>query len=214
MLIYNQCQKAYITSFALRFVEPKMLPDLTHSVQAARHLLGWQLVRTINGQKLAGMIVETEAYHQEDAASHSYRGRTPRVEVMFGPPGRAYVYFTYGMHYCMNVVTGPEGEGQAVLIRALAPSEGLDLMSSNRGGEKPEQELCNGPAKLCQALEINKNFNGHDLSREPLQLLPPAKKQDFAIVQTPRIGISRAIDQPWRFYISENPYVSRRLGYN
>lgn len=187
-----------------------MLPDLTDSLQAAPKLLGWRLARAIDGQELVGTIVETEAYHQSDAASHSYRGRTPRVEVMFGPAGRAYVYFTYGMHYCMNIVTGPTGEGQAVLIRALEPTKGLEVMRLNRGDDKTDRDLCNGPGKLCQALRLDKAFNGHDMTKPPLKLLPPVKDPDFEIVQTTRIGITRAMDEPWRFYIAGNPYISRR----
>lgn len=174
----------------------------------ARRLLGCLLIREIDGQKLVGRIVETEAYHQSDAASHSYKGRTPRVDVMFGPAGFAYVYFTYGMHYCMNVVTGPEGEGSAVLIRALEPLEGLDVMAQNRHGAALQQ-LTSGPAKLCQALQIDKTFNGHDLRVSPLilQIEPPVG--DKEIVQATRIGISQEVDRPWRFYIRGNAFVSK-----
>jgi DNA-3-methyladenine glycosylase len=177
---------------------------------AAPRLLGCLLVREYGGHRLAGRIVETEAYAEHDAASHSYRGRTPRTEIMFGAPGHLYVYFTYGMHYCANVVTGPEGFGSAVLIRAIEPLEGLDEMSLNRHGLHGEQ-LTNGPAKFCQAFAIDKDLNGHDLRQLPLQLLlGPAVPKD-AIVQTTRIGISQATDVPWRFYIRGNNYVSRPL---
>ncbi|HVV26218.1 MAG TPA: DNA-3-methyladenine glycosylase [Candidatus Saccharimonadales bacterium] len=174
----------------------------------APRLLGCRLVRVIDGQAVSGRIVETEAYNQADAASHSYRGETERTRVMFGPPGFLYVYFTYGMHYCCNVVTGPTGYGSAVLIRALEPLGGEPIMRENRPGLSGET-LTNGPAKLCQALAIDKRLNGHDLRTEPLKLfiepaLPPAD-----IVQTTRIGISQAQDQPWRFYIKGNPYVSK-----
>jgi DNA-3-methyladenine glycosylase len=174
----------------------------------APRLLGCLLVRELDGQTLAGRIVETEAYHQTDAASHSYKGKTPRTEVMFGPAGHLYVYFTYGMHYCCNVVTGPSGEGAAVLIRALEPVAGETFMSHNRHGQSGEQ-LTNGPAKLCQALAIDKILNGHNLQTVPLQLqvrppLPPAQ-----IVQTTRIGIARAKDVPWRFYEKGNAFVSK-----
>jgi DNA-3-methyladenine glycosylase len=172
----------------------------------APRLLGCELVREVNGRRLAGRIVETEAYHQSDAASHSYRGQTPRTAIMFGPAGYLYVYFTYGMHYCCNIVTGPAGEGSAVLIRALEPLDGEDLMRANRH-DRPD--LTDGPAKLCQALLIDKQFNGHDLRQRPLQLIvrPPAAPDD--IIQTTRIGISRAQDVPWRFYLRHNPFVSR-----
>jgi DNA-3-methyladenine glycosylase len=175
--------------------------------EVAPRLLGCLLVRELNGQRLVGRIVETEAYDQTDAASHSYRGRTPRTDVMFGPAGRVYVYFTYGMHYCMNVVCGPEGYGSAVLIRALEPVEGQELMAENRHG-RGGLELTNGPAKLCQALAIDRSWNGHDLRKGPLQLVlqPPLKQT--GIVQTTRIGISQAKDVPWRFYEHDNRYVS------
>lgn len=177
-------------------------------VSAARRLLGCLLVRELDGRRLTGRIVETEAYHQTDAASHSYKGRTGRTDIMFGPAGFLYVYFTYGMHYCMNVVTGDEGEGAAVLIRALEPLEGENLMRSRRHGASGIQ-VTNGPAKLCQALGVDKQLNGHDLRRPPLRLQtqPPVAPPD--IVQTTRIGISQAQDKPWRFYIVGNPYVSK-----
>lgn len=178
-------------------------------VAAAQRLLGCVLVRELDGRRLAGKIVETEAYHQADAASHSYKGRTPRTEVMFGPPGFAYVYFTYGMHYCMNVVTGPPGEGSAVLIRALEPLHGIEAMRAHRR-TAPDTQLTNGPAKLCQALQITKSFSGHDLRAAPLQLEARPPLPCSAIVQTTRIGISRAQDRPWRFYVRGNPYISRQ----
>jgi DNA-3-methyladenine glycosylase len=175
---------------------------------AAPRLLGCRLERRVDGQLLAGRIVETEAYSQDDVASHSYRGQTPRTKVMFGPAGHLYVYFTYGMHYCCNIVTGPSGHGSAVLIRALEPLSGQAAMSRNRRGLSGEA-LTNGPAKLCQALVIEKSFNGHDLHQEPLKLLlePPVAKSD--IVQTTRIGISAGQEVPWRFYIRGNRYVSK-----
>lgn len=174
----------------------------------APRLLGCDLVRNFNGQKAAARIVETEAYHQSDAASHSYRGQTPRTSVMFGSPGHLYVYFTYGMHYCCNIVTGPAGEGSAVLIRALEPLSGFDLLKQNRPGFEGAS-LTNGPAKLCQALAINDSLNGHNLARAPLVLkVNPAVATD-QIIQSTRIGISRAQDVPWRFYLKGNAYVSR-----
>lgn len=177
------------------------------SVQVAPQLLGSLLIRETPAGRLVGKIVETEAYHQRDAASHSYRGQTPRNGVMFGPAGFAYVYFTYGMHYCFNVVTGQLGEGSAVLIRALEPVEGIELMRVNRCGR---EDATDGPAKLCQAFNIDRQLNGHDLSQPPLQLeLKPVLKAT-AIVQTTRIGISREQHQPWRFYMRDNPFVSKR----
>lgn len=179
-----------------------------HAEIVASRLLGCELVREINGQILRGRIVETEAYHQTDAASHSYRGRTPRTDIMFGPPGFLYVYFTYGMHYCCNVVTGPEGEGSAVLIRALEPLVGLDGMKANRKIDHVAN-LTNGPAKLCQALQIDKAMNGHDLRRSPFKLIIKPPIEQKRIIQTTRIGISQAKDVPWRFYIADNPFVSK-----
>lgn len=189
-----------------------MVNNLAHALnlpaaEAAQRLLGCELVREINGQRLVGRIVETEAYDQNDAASHSYRGQTPRTDVMFGPAGRLYVYFTYGMHYCCNVVTGPEGHGAAVLIRAIEPIEGEAVMEKRR---KPRGvQLTNGPAKLCQALQINKDLNGHDLRQEPLRLVLHPPLETAAVVQTTRIGISQAQDVPWRFYIRTSRFVSR-----
>jgi DNA-3-methyladenine glycosylase len=169
-------------------------------------LLGSQIVRDFDGRRLVGKIVETEAYDQSDAASHSYRGRTPRTEIMFGSPGRAYIYFTYGMHYCLNIVTGRKGYGCAVLIRALEPIEGLHIMRINRGRT---DQLTNGPAKLCQALGINSALNGHNLRIPPLVLRLGTQSPGEEIVQTTRVGISKAVDKPWRFYIKNNPFVSK-----
>lgn len=179
-----------------------------HVEDAARRLLGCELQFIKGDQTIRLKIVETEAYHQTDAASHSYKGQTPRTDVMFGPAGRLYVYFTYGMHYCMNVVTGPDGEGSAVLIRAAEPLSGWDALHKNRGEHIADKELTNGPAKLCKALGITKDYNGHDLRMPPLLLIP--HEQDFAIVQTTRVGISQAKEIPWRFYIKDNQFVSKQ----
>jgi DNA-3-methyladenine glycosylase len=176
--------------------------------EVAPRLLGSVLERNLAGKLLRARIVETEAYDQTDVASHSYNGQTPRTKVMFGEAGHLYVYFTYGMHYCCNIVVGPAGYGGAVLLRAVKPLNGEDLMALRRGGRKG-LELTNGPAKLCQALKINKALNGHDLSQTPLKLLAGEKVPDKQIVQTTRIGISRGQDVPWRFYIAGNPYVSK-----
>lgn len=185
----------------------------------AEELLGKTLVHEINGQRLSARIVETEAYMGIiDKAAHSYGGRrTARVEVMYGAPGHAYVYFVYGMHHCFNIVTREEGTPQAVLIRALEPLEGLETMAQNRfgatlSGHSPSQiiNLANGPGKLCQALAIDRSLNGEDLCGEKLYLTE-GDKQDFTIVSAKRIGINyaeEAIDYPWRFYIQDNKYVS------
>lgn len=153
-------------------------------------------------------IVETEAYDQTDAASHSYRGQTPRTTIMFGPSGYLYVYFTYGMHYCCNVVCGPAGQGAAVLVRAVEPITGLGILQ----GRRPKANgvsVTNGPAKLCQALGIDTSMNGQNLRRPPLQLQPGVATSPGPIVQTVRVGLSKAHVVPWRFYLAGNPYVSR-----
>lgn len=177
--------------------------------EAAKALLGCILVRTRGSKKLIGRIVETEAYHQEDAASHSYKWKTPRTAVMFGPAGFSYVYFTYGMHYCLNIVSGPENRGEAILIRALEPLEGIEDMQRNRK-QTNITNLTNGPAKLCQAFVIDRTLSGHDLHKPPLQLLPPSEnRQSLEIVTTERIGISLAKHDPLRFYIKNNAFVSK-----
>lgn len=178
------------------------------AVTVSRRLLGSELVLEKDGALLRGTIVETEAYDQTDAASHSYRGVTPRTEVMFGPPGKLYVYFTYGMHYCANVVTGPEGTGSAVLIRAVEPLEGEALMLERRSGRSGIQ-LTNGPAKWCQAFGIDTAWNKHDLEQPPLRLIMKEAVDDKDIVATTRIGIRESVELPWRFYIRGNPYVSK-----
>lgn len=175
--------------------------------QVAPRLLGSILERHIDDQSVKVRIVETEAYDQTDAASHSFNGQTPRTDVMFGPSGFLYVYFTYGMHYCCNVVVGEAGYGSAVLIRAVEPLEGETVLQQRRKGKKGA-EISNGPAKLCQALAIDRTMNGHDLRKSPLilHMKPPVQKS--RITTTTRIGISKAKDAKWRFYITDNPYVS------
>ena len=187
--------------------EVRKLFSALHAPDAARRLLGCELVRVIDGAEARVRIVETEAYHQDDAASHSYAGQTARTDVMFGPAGHLYVYFTYGMHYCCNVVTGPVGEGSAVLIRAVEPLEGQALLQTNR--PRLGIDLTNGPAKLCQALNITKELNGHNLDDSPLILVLREPIETSAIIQTTRIGITKAADVPWRFYIENNQYVSK-----
>lgn len=176
---------------------------------AARRLLGCILEREIDGEVMRLRIVETEAYDQTDAASHSYNGRTPRVETMFGPPGYAYVYFTYGMHYCCNVVVGENGYGAAVLIRAVEPLDVTKPLERRRPGRKGV-DLTNGPAKWCQALGVNLDLNGHDLKQAPFRLIFQRNIPSTNVTTTTRIGISKAKDVPWRFYITDNPYVSSR----
>lgn len=176
------------------------------AVSLCKALLGCELVYKSAEGLTSGIIVETEAYSQDDAASHSYNGMTPRTKVMFGPGGYSYVYFTYGMHYCFNVVSGPEGHGQAVLIRALEPKRGIDIMKRRRIREN-KRELCSGPAKLVQAMGITKSDYGRPLFEGSLYISSgePVKN----ISAGPRIGISKAVDKPWRFWITGNEYVSR-----
>jgi DNA-3-methyladenine glycosylase len=158
----------------------------------------------------AGRIVEVEAYREDDEASHSYRGRTARNGTMFGPPGLLYVYFSYGMHWCANVVCGEEGRGAAVLLRALEPMIGLELMRERRGRPLRDRDLCSGPGKLTHALGVDGSLDGHDLARGDGPALvddgtaPPARPGC-----SPRIGISKAVARPWRFFVEGNPHVSR-----
>lgn len=176
---------------------------------AAAALLGCFLEAEVNNKRVLVKIVETEAYDQTDAASHSYNGKTKRTEIMFGPAGYLYVYFTYGMHYCCNVVVGEEGYGAAVLIRAVEPIEGENDIIQNRGG-KTGVNLTNGPAKLCQALGINMKMNGHNLGDTPLKLIPQPAIAKEDIITTTRIGISKAKDVKWRFYIRGSDYISKK----
>jgi DNA-3-methyladenine glycosylase len=176
------------------------------SAEVAPDLLGRLLVRELpDGVRLVARIVETEAYQEDDPASHSYRGRTPRTDVMFGRPGRLYVYFTYGMHYCMNVVTGHSGEGSAVLLRSAEPLEGLEEMTRRRGTDDLRL-LCSGPARLAQAFGVARRENGLDLVRgSDLFLLvgdPVAKSR---VGRAPRVGISAARDRPGRFVSRGSP---------
>lgn len=181
--------------------------DLSNTLLAAKSLLGWKLVHKTPNGVTSGYIVEAEAYTQDDPASHSYRGKTDRNKIMFERAGLAYVYFTYGMHHCVNIVTGELGTGEAVLIRALEPVDGIELMRVRRGKDNVI-ELANGPAKLVQAMGINKSNYGDDvLTQDDLYLEPGIKPAK--IIQTTRIGIKEEHKKPWRFYIGGNPYVSK-----
>jgi DNA-3-methyladenine glycosylase len=175
----------------------------------APRLLGCTLIREIDGRVISAKIVETEAYDQTDPASHSFRGKTARTAAMFGAHGHAYIYFTYGMHYCLNVVTGKEGFGSGVLIRAVEPLDGIEVIRENRRGISKDILLTDGPAKITKAFKINKDLYGHNLRHLPLQLVPGQEISKQNIVQTTRIGIKNAADQPWRFYIKDNPFVSK-----
>jgi DNA-3-methyladenine glycosylase len=194
----------------LRHGGPVQRSDLEGGpVRVAPRLLNKVLA---NGDR-SGRIVEVEAYHgANDAASHAYRGRTPRTAVMFGPPGFLYVYFTYGMHWCANVVCGPDGEAAAVLIRALAPLTGLEAMREARPAARGDRELCNGPAKLCQALGISGADSGSDLltaAPGTIRLMddgtPPPRRPGRGT----RIGIKEATEKRWRFWVPGDLHVSR-----
>jgi len=175
----------------------------------ARDLLGRHLVRSVEGSLLVARIVETEAYQQDDPASHSYRGRTPRTEVMFGPPGHLYVYFSYGMHWCMNVVTGDDGEGSAVLLRAAEPVEGLEAMRRRRGVEA-ERLLTSGPGRLTQALVVTRQLNGTDLVLgHALWIARGRPLGESELGVSGRVGIAAARATLWRFYDEGSPFLSR-----
>jgi len=180
------------------------------SPEVGPDLLGRILVRRLgDGRLLSARIVETEAYQEDDPASHSYRGRTNRTEVMFGPPGHLYVYFTYGMHHCMNVVTGSDGEGSAVLLRAAEPLEGVEEMARRRGTDHP-RALCSGPGRLCQALGIARQENGLDLMRgHELWLLEGSPVPPSGIDVGSRVGIRSGTEHPWRFSVHGDRFVSR-----
>ncbi len=179
---------------------------------AAGRLIGSKLSVNRNGQILSGTIIETEAYDESDPASHSFKGVTQRNHVMFGPPGRAYVYFTYGMHYCLNVVVGRDGSGAAVLIRALKPLTGIEAMRQLRATTK-DNNLLNGPAKLTKGLDIDITLNGHDLSQAPLRLELLAPLNPEEISWTKRIGIREENDRElyWRACLKNSLYLSRSL---
>jgi DNA-3-methyladenine glycosylase len=173
----------------------------------ARDLVGCRLF--FDG--VGGAIVETESYERDDPACHAYVGLTDRTEVLFGPPGRAYVYLSYGIHSLLNFVCEPEGEAAAVLIRALEPSVGLEAMRGRRGA-RSDRELCSGPGKLTEALGIGLEQNGVDFEQPPFLLLAPDGTPPD-VVTGPRIGITKAVERPWRFCAAGSPFVSRpRLG--
>jgi DNA-3-methyladenine glycosylase len=185
-----------------------------NTLTVARELLGRRLVRLLDGDRLSGRIVEVEAYvGEDDQASHARFGRTQRNAAMYGPPGRAYVYLVYGVHHCLNVVTGREGYPAAVLIRALEPLEGIEGMRARRGG-RSDLLLTSGPGRLCQALAIARRFDGVDLCAPEALLFVEvgACVPDDAVAAGPRVGVRGdevAITTPWRFYLRDSPHVSR-----
>jgi DNA-3-methyladenine glycosylase len=187
------------------------------ALSVARELLGTRLVRIENGRRLSGLIIETEAYSgEDDQGCHAKVGRTPRTQVMYGPPGYAYVYFTYGMHWCLNFVVETEGFPAAVLIRAIQPTEGLDVIAARRDGI-PREHWADGPAKLTKALNIAKAFNGADLCAPTAQLFvePGFRISDSQFVTTPRIGLKNVPEPwrsiPWRFRAVAGPNVTDAL---
>lgn len=182
----------------------------------AKALLGKIFVRKDHSLLLSGKIVEVEAYDwQHDEASHSFNGKTKRNEIMFGEAGHLYVYFTYGMHFCANVVTGKVCFGSAVLLRALEPIDGINSMALNRFGKESIDKkelinLCNGPAKICQAFGINRSCNGINLQTDEIFIVDSPEIEHSEIISATRIGIKKSIDLPWRYYIKDNPFVSKK----
>jgi DNA-3-methyladenine glycosylase len=176
-------------------------------VDVARDLIGC----VVRHGECSGVIVETEAYHDSEPACHAFVGLTPRTAIIFGPPGRAYVYRSYGIHALLNAVCEREGVGAAVLIRALEPLEGIQLMRRRRGSERLER-LCSGPGKLTQALDIELRDNGTDLTRGAIVITPrPPGWRDVEVAVDRRIGITKAVELPWRFSAAGNRFVSRRV---
>jgi DNA-3-methyladenine glycosylase len=172
--------------------------------EVAPELVGCTLL--VDG--VGGRLVEVEAYDAEDPASHGFRGETARNRAMFGPPGHAYVYRSYGVHWCLNLVCGREGVPEAVLVRALEPTHGLERMRQRRGVED-ERLLCAGPGRLCQALGVTAAHDGLALDAPPFALL--AAGEEVAVARGPRVGITRAADLPWRYGLAGSPFLSRRF---
>ena len=181
-----------------------------NAVKVAYDILGTLLVHEFDGKTLAGFIVETEAYIENEEACHAFRGRTPRTEIMFGPGGRAYIYFCYGMYWCLNATAEKEGKAGAVLIRAVEPVMGIDFMRKRRKKDG-ETELCSGPGKLTVAYALDGSLNGWDLSKPPFRIvaLPDELKPRFRIRKTKRIGLKVARDLEYRYHVEGNPYISR-----
>jgi DNA-3-methyladenine glycosylase len=183
-------------------LDPSFFARSVHEV--ARDLVGCELRYRGRG----GEIVETESYERDDPACHAYGGPTARNEVLFGPPGRAYVYLSYGVHSLLNAVAEPEGEAAAVLIRARGPAAALEEMRARRPG-RAEEELCSGPGKLTEALGVGLEANGADLCADPFLLAPRPAGWEGEIATAPRVGITKAVDRPWRFCLAGSAFVSK-----
>ena len=185
-------------------------------LEVAPELLGKILVTQLgDGGRAVLRIVEVEAYlGQSDPASHAYRGCRGRAALMYGLPGKLYVYFTYGMHFCMNAVAHEPGDAGAVLLRAAEPLAGIAQMQANRGRERPPHALARGPACLTSALGVARQENGADLIRGPVRLHHPAEETDYPVAAGPRIGIRHAADKPWRFFIPGHPSLSGSAKHN
>jgi DNA-3-methyladenine glycosylase len=176
------------------------------SLEVARALIGASVF--VDG--VGGTIVETEAYDQDDPASHSYAGHTARNAVMFGPPGRAYVYRSYGIHWCLNFVCAPAGHGAGVLIRALAPTAGIEQMRERRGVDS-ERLLSSGPGRLCQALAVTHAHNGLRLDRRPFRVVARGDDPARVVQAGVRIGITKSVELPWRFVLAGSPFLSKPM---
>ena len=181
------------------------------TIVVAQELLGKTMVRVINNKIITGIIVETEAYILDDAACHAFRGQTTANSALFGPAGYAYIYFIYGVYYCVNVVSYSKKQGAGgILIRALEPTQGIDVMQVYRPADKIKN-LTNGPGKLTQALAITKELYGHDITKKgDLFITQGVTVPEDLIYHTTRIGLSKAQETPWRFYIRNNPFVSKK----
>ncbi len=174
--------------------------------RSAHEVAGDLIGATLLVDGVGGILAELEIYDQSDPASHSYGGLTTRNATMFGPPGHAYVYRSYGVHWCLNFVCSPTGEASAILVRALEPTNGLERMTARRGYDDP-RKLCSGPGKLCQALAVTGDHDGAALDRPPFELR--ARTIAPVIVRSPRVGISRARERPWRLCLDGSRYLSR-----